>query len=114
MSHTIDFTFRGLAVTAEIDEYDRGSRWDPPSGGTCEHWEFTVEDVDDVLEHLELESEGLDQMIRACFKFTETAPQTLIEKLEREWADDIDEAATDYFWNDIGGPGGLEDYYYEG
>lgn len=112
MSYPIEFTFRGLAVSAEIDECSRGSYWEPPSGGGCEHWEFTVEDMDEVLEHLEL-SEGLDRMLRAAFKFTGIAPQSLIEKLEREWADDIDNAAGEY-WNDIGGPGGMKDYNYEG
>lgn len=108
MSHTIEFTWQGLSVEAGIDEYDPGDRIDPPSGGVCEDAEWTVDDIDEVLEHLEIESEAIEQMVRALYKYTGKLPAILASKIDG-W--DIEEAATEFFWNDIGGPGGLEDYY---
>lgn len=116
MSYTIDFTWNGLDISAEIEEYDRGTRWDPPSGGGCEDFTFEVDDLSEVFGHDDtlVESEGVMNMLLAAWEITETVSPTLIAKIEREWADDIMEAANEYFWNDIGGPSGLADYYYEG
>lgn len=118
MSYSIDLVYRGLAIDAEIEDYDLGvhtfSNGDPgypPSGGGCESFEWSVDDIDEFLCELELESEGVERMVRGFYKLTYKLPATLIEKVDREWEDDIMERATEHFWQDIGGPGG---YCYDG
>lgn len=114
MSYAIDFSYRGLAVSATIDSYDAGDRMQPPEGGTCEDLDWEVEDIDEVLLHVELSTEGLDQMIRGFYRIFGRLPATLVARIERDWNDDLYSEATDYFWNDVGGPGGYQDYCYDG
>lgn len=106
MSYSIEFNTRGLAVTAEIEAYDCGDRWDPPSGGTCEKVEWSVDDIDEVMESLEIDNELLERVLRADFARTGELPLTIAATINDEW--DLMEAATEYFWHDIGGPEGLE------
>jgi len=114
MSYSIDLTYRGLAIEATIDEYDRGSYWQPPEGGTCDDFTWEVDDIDELLGELELESEGLERMVRAFYRMFERLPATLKARIDRDWEDDIYQRATDYFWEDVGGPSGYRDYCYDG
>ncbi len=102
MSYSIEFEFRGLAVTAEIEEYDRGTYMQPPEGGEAESINWDVDDIDEVLEEMGIESESVEQIVRACFKYTGKLPLALERRINREW--DIEEAAAEYF----------RDYDYDG
>lgn len=121
MSYSVDLTFRGLAIDAEIEDYDPGVRTFsngdpgyPPSGGCCYDFDWEVDDIDELLCELEIESEGVENMVRAFYRICGKLPDTLIKRIERDWEEDIMEAATEYFWQDVGGPGGYEDYCYDG
>ena len=121
MSYSIDLTYRGLAIDAEIEDYDPGvhtfSNGDPgypPSGGCCESFTWVVDDIDEVLCELEIESEGVENMVRAFYRMFNRLPSTLVEKIDRDWEEGIMDAATEHFWEKCGGPGGYEDYCYDG
>jgi len=121
MSYQVDMTFRGLALDASVEDYDPGvhtfSNGDPgypPSGGNCEDFSWEIEDIDEVLLELELSTEGLDNMVRAFYRMFGRLPETLVKKIDEEWAEDIMDAVDDYFWNTMGGPGGQEDWHYDG
>jgi hypothetical protein len=120
VSYSVSLTYRGLSIDAEIEDYDPGvhtfSNGDPgypPEGGTCESFTWAVDDIDEVLESLEITSEAVENMIRACYKYTNALPPIIAKKIDDEWEEDIFDAATEHFW-DHGGPGGQEDYHYDG
>ncbi len=106
MSNSIELTYKGLTIEAEIEDYDPGvhtySNGDPgypPSGGGCESFFWVVNDLDEVLLAMGI-SDDKSLMIRTYYKMFGELPRTLCEKIDREWEKDIMDAATDYFWND--------------
>ncbi len=101
MSHTIEFSTRGLAVTAEIEEVDHGSREDPPSGGAAESISWEVEDIDEVMEWLDIESAPVEEFVLAYFKHMGRLPLFMRRKIDDGW--DLEDKAEAYFWFDLGG-----------
>lgn len=113
MEYSVDFTYRGLFVMAKLEPYDPGDRMQPPEGGAAYEVEWEVEDIDELLLHLELSTEGLDNMVRAHYRLLGHLPKTLATRIERDWGDDLLHEATEFFWNDAGGPSGYKDYSYD-
>jgi len=86
----MDFRYRGLEVTCTVTPYVKATWLDPPEGGECEDIEWKVDDIDELLMHLELPTEGLDQMVRGYFKIMGRLPRTLVDKIDRTF--DIEDA----------------------
>ncbi len=57
--------------------------------------------IDEVLEALEVEEVNLERMIRACHKYTGELPPIITKKIDREWAEEIADAAVEKYWSSI-------------
>lgn len=110
MSDTIHFTHRGLNVTASICGYTPATWLDPADGGYAEDASWEIDDIDEVICELELKSEGMERLVGGYWNVMGKLPQLLADHIDT-W--DLLTAADDYFWNEIGGPSGLADYYYD-
>jgi hypothetical protein len=99
VSYEVQFSFKGLRVEAVISDYWSGDREQPPEGGTCESFSWSVEDVWELI--LELQ---LPEMVAAFFGLFGRLPKTVEAKIEREFnlAGEVEE----YFWHELGGPSG--------
>lgn len=94
----MNFHHRGLYCTCSVTPRVPATWLQPPEGGEVEDLEWEVDDIDEVLSWLELSSEGLDQMIRGFFKICNSLPQTLVDRIDRDWniEDAAYEAAADW------------------
>lgn len=103
-SQTINLTYQGLLIEAEIEDFDPGVRTFangdpgyPPEGGYCEFYTWEVEDIDEVLENLEQSAEGYDQLVRGYYSLYRCLPDVLVKRINRDWDESIREAAEEYF-----------------
>jgi hypothetical protein len=81
-----------------VTEYVRATWLQPAEGGECEDIEWDIADIDEVLGWLELESEGVENMLRGFFKIMGRLPQLVVDKIDSTWniEDAAHEAAADY------------------
>lgn len=100
---TVNLTFRGLNIEAEMEEYDPGVRTYPngdpgypPSGGGCAGYTWDVDDIGEVLRELEIEEE-LRGPIRGFVRSLGRLPKFVTWMIDDRWADDIAEAACEEF-----------------
>lgn len=97
MTYTINFTYRGLAIEAKMEEYtpavltlSNGDPGYPAEGGGCESYTWEVDDLDEVLLWLELSAEGMDIIVRGFYKTFGRLSSELRKKIDREWGMDIE------------------------
>lgn len=133
-------SYRGLWINFDIEPYDPGvhtfSNGDPgypPSGGGCEDWEldgiengaeFAMEMADswEPPARWRLGSRFLRWIILWILeRYDQLRPREqdqmrkVAEALALEhWDEDIRQACEEYYWDDIGGPAGEQDYFYDG
>lgn len=93
----MNFRYRGLDCTCDVTPRVPATELQPPEGGEPENIEWEVADLDEVMEWLEV-SEGCDQMIRACYKYTGALPPIITSTIDRTWniSDAAYEAAVYY------------------
>lgn len=105
MTYTINFTYRGLAIEAKMDEYtpavltlSNGDPGYPAEGGGCESYTWEVDDLDEVLLWLELPTDILYRLAKAVFLKIGKLPIDLVRKIDREWDIEFEaiEASMDY------------------
>ena len=99
MIHTTKFNYRGLAVTAQINEYWGGDWENPPEGGDCFDYDWEVADIDELLRECAIGGEGVDQMIRALWRITGRLPVALENRIDLKWQEDITRTAEEYSWD---------------
>ena len=114
MSYSVQLSFRGLSITANLDDYVPATREQPEEGGGCMEFEWEVEDIDEVLEHLAIPEGAIRDRCSGFYNRFSRLPVTLHDRIEDGWNDAISEAATEHFWGTVGGPSGYQDYNYDG
>lgn len=134
-------SYNGLQIDYTVQEYipatpyrANGDPGDPSEGGECDDWEVSgVEDMDELFDAIEeqlfdhepkrgwLTRKAL-QALRWCVeeerwqRLPASQRRRLIEDFRsfasKHWADEIQEHCTEHYWQEVGGPGGEEDYFF--
>lgn len=132
---TFEMAFRGLWIAYDVSPYRYAYRGDPgyPSeGGWCEGWQ--VEDIHDPEELLEALTESWQEpawwkVKQRAARFTVltalprmavlTAPDRaaicdFVDSIVRSiWDEEIRTACEEHYWDEVGGPAGEEDYFFD-
>ena len=138
---TFTTSYNGLEIDYTVEDYipatpyrSNGDPGDPSEGGECNGWEVIgVEDMDELfsaIDHQLFEHEPMRgwltrkalRVLKWCVEEERwkrlPGPQRrrLIADFRRfarkYWAEQISQHCTEHYWQEVGGPGGEEDYFF--
>lgn len=101
---TTTFSYRGLDIKAEIEPFDPGVRYypdgsgEPPSGGRCEDFTITVDNIDELCTELSDHwSEGVLRILRGFYRVRGELPKCVVDWIICRWSDSIRDKAEEQY-----------------